>query len=34
MLFADGIVLIDEMGEGVNVKLNLLQEVLESKGLP
>ncbi|KAM2624013.1 hypothetical protein TB1_031028 [Malus domestica] len=33
MLFADGIVLIDETQEGVNAKLNLWREVLESKGL-
>ncbi|KAM1033960.1 hypothetical protein ACFX2A_038273 [Malus domestica] len=33
MLFADDIVLIDETQEGVNAKLNLWREVLESKGL-
>ncbi|KAM2015416.1 hypothetical protein COP2_047002 [Malus domestica] len=33
MLFADDIVLIDETQEGVNAKLNLWTEVLESKGL-
>ncbi|KAM2605119.1 hypothetical protein TB2_033955 [Malus domestica] len=33
MLFADNIVLIDETQEGVNAKLNLWIEVLESKGL-
>ncbi|XP_068336681.1 uncharacterized protein [Pyrus communis] len=33
ILFADDIVLIDEIQEGVNAKLNLWREVLESKGL-
>ena len=33
MLFTDDIVLIDETQEGVNVKLNLWREMLESKGL-
>ena len=33
MLFVDGLVLIDETQEGVNAKLNLWREVLESKGL-
>nr|CBL94163.1 putative RNA-directed DNA polymerase (Reverse transcriptase) [Malus domestica] len=33
MLFAYDIVLIDETQEGVNAKLNLWREVLESKGL-
>ncbi|KAM1766551.1 hypothetical protein ACFX12_044752 [Malus domestica] len=33
MLFADDVVLIDETQEGVNAKLNLWREVLESKGL-
>ncbi|TQD83397.1 hypothetical protein C1H46_031042 [Malus baccata] len=33
MFFADDIVLIDETQEGVNAKLNLWREVLESKGL-
>lgn len=33
MLFEDNIVLIDEMHEGVNAKLNLWCEVLESKSL-
>ena len=33
MLFANDIVLIDETQEGVNAKLNLWREVLESKGL-
>ncbi|KAM2797605.1 hypothetical protein COP1_002656 [Malus domestica] len=33
MLFADDIVLIDETQEGVNAKLNLWRDVLESKGL-
>ncbi|KAM1746814.1 hypothetical protein ACFX11_013408 [Malus domestica] len=33
MLFADDIGLIDETQEGVNAKLNLWREVLESKGL-
>ncbi|KAM1895076.1 hypothetical protein ACFX13_043897 [Malus domestica] len=33
ILFADDIVLIDETQEGVNAKLNLWREVLESKGL-
>ncbi|KAM2681888.1 hypothetical protein EV2_013507 [Malus domestica] len=33
MLFANDIVLIDETLEGVNVKLNLWREVLESKDL-
>ncbi|KAM1184492.1 hypothetical protein ACFX2G_014201 [Malus domestica] len=32
MLFANNIVLIDETQEGVNAKLNLWREVLESKG--
>ncbi|KAM2315489.1 hypothetical protein ACFX1S_028380 [Malus domestica] len=33
MLFTDDIVLIDETQQGVNAKLNLWREVLESKGL-
>ena len=33
MLYADDIGLIDETQEGVNAKLNLWREVLESKGL-
>ncbi|KAM2508308.1 hypothetical protein ACFX1W_030523 [Malus domestica] len=33
MLFVDDLVLIDETQEGVNAKLNLWREVLESKGL-
>ncbi|KAM2622784.1 hypothetical protein TB2_027370 [Malus domestica] len=33
MLLADDIVLIDKTREGVNAKLNLWREVLESKGL-
>ncbi|KAM2859996.1 hypothetical protein COP2_025345 [Malus domestica] len=33
MLFANDIVLIDKTQEGVNAKLNLWREVLESKGL-
>ena len=32
MLFADDIVLIDETKSGVNVKLDVWREVLESKG--
>ena len=32
MLFADGIVLVDETKQGVNDKLERWQQVLESKG--
>ena len=32
MLFADYIVLVDEMRAGVNVKLELWRQILESRG--